>query len=135
MGDRGNIAVQENGKRVWFYTHWSGWNMPALVHKAIAKRERWDDPPYLARIVFCALVAGHVDGTTGFGISTEPSDNEYSRPYLIVDCDQQTIRLEPNNIDEYPGSIKDPAGKAFTFETYASLPSVSWRDFGIDHGE
>lgn len=90
MGDRGNIAIITNpklpltkGGAVWLYTHWSGVAIPEIVQRALAKgKDRWTDPPYLARIIFDVLTEGD-DGTTGFGIDTSPGDNEHD--YIVVD--------------------------------------------------
>lgn len=107
MGDRGNIVVRQgktNRDDVWFYTHWYGSNIDEVVNTALAKHERWDDPSYLARIIFDTLTAGH-KGTTGFGISTSISDNEH--PLVVVDCQNQTVwTIEEKQLDEH-GRIPD----------------------------
>lgn len=93
MGDRGNIVVRQekdtNRGDVWFYTHWSGNQIAHAVHRALAKRERWNDDSYLARIIFCQLIDSDTEGTTGFGISTRMQDNEH--PILVVDVPGQCV--------------------------------------------
>lgn len=94
MGDRGNIVVrssQDNRDDVWFYGHWSGYKIENTVQKALAKKWRWGDTSYLARIVFDQFTAGKHGEETGFGISTCLQDNEY--PVIVVDDDKQRVFL------------------------------------------
>ena len=123
MGDRANIAIEQgDGTRVWLYSHWGGTEMPETLQAALRLRERWDDRTYFARIVFQTMLGGNT-GTTGFGISTRLTDNEY--PILVVDCDKQTITME----DEPDGSRAQwhpSVGKSWTFEAFTALPDVTW---------
>lgn len=90
MGDRGNIAVRESaGQEVNFYTHDLGSNLPHIVRKALGRKERWDDPAYLARIVFCELVKGREREETGFGIS--PVRGDFNYPDIVIDAEHGTI--------------------------------------------
>lgn len=96
MGDRGNIVVQEApGKRVYFYTHWRGSEIRDVVRTALERRQRWNDIPYLARIVFSTLIDGDVGGETGFGVSTGICDN--SHPILVLDGPTQTVFFEDSD--------------------------------------
>ena len=95
MGDRRNVAVQCYGKRIYLYTHWSGSDVPQLLHKALARRQRWDDGPYLTRIIFCTMLEGDIDGETGFGISTEKIGGNHST--VVVDVDNQTIGIDSSS--------------------------------------
>lgn len=68
MSDPVNIEIEG----VYLYAH-SGM---LDVHRALASaldrgRSRWDDGPYLARIILCEMVKGDEMGTAGFGISRE----------------------------------------------------------------
>lgn len=74
MGDRGNIYVADAG--VYLYTHWDGSNLPIVVKRTLQREERWDDPPYLARILFQELI-GDDKEATGYGISDMIGDNEH----------------------------------------------------------
>lgn len=93
MGDRGNIVVRQsadtNKGDVWFYTHWSGGEIVQTVTKALARKLRWEDPSYLARIVFDTLTKGDQGAETGFGISTQMQDNEHD--ILVVDVSHQVV--------------------------------------------
>ncbi len=102
MSDRGNVVVQEKpGKRVYLYTHWDGSQIGPLVARVLAQKRRWDDPAYLARLIFCALVAGQEFGETGFGISTGICDNDH--PILVVDVKKQEVYFETDKGDRIPG--------------------------------
>lgn len=77
MGDRGNIVYNDGENNIYFYTHWTGSDLPAIVQRALQKAidtGREDDVQYLSRIIFCELVKGDFDGTTGYGISTWMGD-------------------------------------------------------------
>jgi hypothetical protein len=107
MGNRGNIAiVQDNNPdtSIYFYTHWRGDEVAAVVHQALAKRWRWNDPAYLARIIFDVMTEGQSGNETGFGISTSIQDNEYSIP--VVNTDTQTVTIR---------------GQAWTFDQFVAL--------------
>jgi len=96
MGDRGNVAVtvEANKPPIYFYTHWGGSNILDHVQDALdIGRSRWNDPPYLARIIFCSMMRGaDLTGTTGFGISHEVCDNEH--PIVEVDIPNRVVRQE-----------------------------------------
>ena len=90
MGDRGNIVVREGASAVWLYSHWGGSEIGEVVRKALAKKQRWDDTPYLTRIVFQELLNGDT-GTSGFGIATSICDNEH--PVIVVDTSKQEVQI------------------------------------------
>ncbi len=142
MGDRANVAIldhdaqDENGHNpgvVVLYTHWGGTELPDCVHAALVKRERWDDPAYLARIVFCQMVIGGCENaaeiavavkeTTGLGISTGLCDNEY--PILVLDT--RTQRIASRREDDYRRAVLAPEG--VTVEEYCRLPQEGVRLF------
>lgn len=112
MGDRGNIAVQFEGdktKRVWFYTHWSGYSMDSIIAAALERgKDRWNDDQYLARIIFCELVKGNEMDVTGFGIGVEPGDNGHA--FRIVDIEAKTVFQEGDTREGFnilPGKESD----------------------------
>ena len=97
MGDRGNIVMdyseetddQDQDRRIFFYTHWSGSELKSIVQTALRKRWRWDDPSYLSKIIFWELVKGNEERETGYGIAPHEIDNEH--PYVIVTPSQQIV--------------------------------------------
>jgi hypothetical protein len=92
MGDRANIVLHEGrGGQLYFYTHWQGRDLPVILQRALARRQRWNDEAYLARIIFGEMTAQEPLGSLNFGISTRLGDNEY--PLLVVDVQHQRIGL------------------------------------------
>lgn len=85
MGDRGNICINYNNAYgqeskyppIYFYGHWSGTEMPFVLQRALKKHRRWNDPAYLARIIFNELTAGYEKEETGYGIAPYICDNEH----------------------------------------------------------
>jgi hypothetical protein len=123
MGDRANIVVRDKGQpQIFLYTHWHGTELPETLRQALARHERWDDSPYLTRIIFCRMVKGQEGDATGFGISTSMCDNEH--PLLIVDIEKQQITIENE-----PGTAGiEGAPKTYTFAEYAALNRTEWGD-------
>lgn len=126
MGDRGNIALLDReGNQIWFYTHWNGSGVRQAAQHAIARRERWDDPPYFARIVFGELLCGSdPKSATGFGISSSIGDNEH--PIVVIDMGNNRVGL----IDEkklVDGRVPKGHKLKWSFEEYCAekFPEVS----------
>lgn len=109
MGDRRNIELVYNSKdeygqtrRVYLYTHWRGSELPTIVANTLNSkqgRNRWNDPSYLARIIFTNMMKNGIndDGETGFGIS--PNQGDYNHANIIIDLDEQTV--DGFSFDEY----------------------------------
>lgn len=96
MGDRGNICLKgKSVGEVWLYTHWGGTILGDVLCRALARRQRWDDGPYLARIIYSEMlregvdVRKRIDGDTGLGISSVPGDG--LDHVFTLDVDTQTI--------------------------------------------
>lgn len=119
MGDRGNIVIRESWPRdvrdkeaVFLYTHWQGTELPETLRVALsAARGRWDDGPYLARIVFETMIDKDRGGQTGFGISTQLTDNEYD---LLV-LHRETVYL-----------LSEKQYEASGFVGLGELPSITF---------
>lgn len=94
MGDRGQVCIQfpNQTEKVYLYSHWGADNLVDIVQKALAKRWRWDDPGYLARIIFCEMVKGDENSETGFGIDTMKHFDIWR--LITVDCQNQEIVVE-----------------------------------------
>ena len=88
MGDRANIKLVDGDSTVFLYTHWDGSVLPGTLQRALAKKERWDDGQYLARIIFQEML-GTDEGTTGYGISSIVGDGDDR--ILTVDISGQTV--------------------------------------------
>jgi len=90
MGDRGQVHIIDTG--VYLYTHYGGTNLPEIVRRALARRERWDDPEYLTRIIFCGMVKPDFDGELGYGIGTERHGDAWRQ--VKINCKRKTIKVD-----------------------------------------
>lgn len=90
MGDRGNIILNyREGSKIYFYTHWTGYNLKNLLKEALIRgKDRWDDTQYLPRIIFCEMIKDHVLDTDGFGISPTMGDGGTE---IEVDLQNKTV--------------------------------------------
>lgn len=132
MGDRANIFIRDQFESAdrqvgtWLYTHWRGYDVAERVRRALALRERWGDASYLARIVFQWIVDGD-DGTTGFGISARPGDNE--RPVLVLDCNAQVVAVCDLGRDDQR-RLGEPL-RSMPFAQFAALDDDGARRFHL----
>lgn len=112
MGDRANVFVKDfqGNTGVYLYSHWGGSDLPVIVQRALARHERWDDNPYLARIIFCEMVKGDPSGTTGYGISSTVGDGH--NRILVIDPQTQTVTVL--------------GGATVSFDDYVAHPDPSW---------
>ena len=120
MGDRANIKVVQSAGNIWFYTHWRGYCLPEILRESLAKKESWYDEIYLAATIFSEMTKRQVGDA--IGISTTIQDNE--RPILVVDVDNQTVRIETDrgaDDTEYPAR--------FSFAQYVALGEATWGCF------
>jgi hypothetical protein len=102
MGDRANILVKADDKDngVYLYSHWSGSRLPKILGAALGRRLRWNDTPYLTRIIFDQMVGENQGGEIGFGISSFPGDG-MSR-VLIVNCEKNSVKEANMDSPSYP---------------------------------
>jgi len=92
MGDRANVVVKTGNEQVCLYSHWGGYELPDTLRAAMVRgKPRWDDPQYLARIIFCEMVKNHVMDETGFGISQSIGDGD--NQVLTLDMEAQTVKI------------------------------------------
>jgi len=122
MGDRSNIVIQEdNGNRIFLYGHWMGEDSINIAHNVLSRKARWNDAPYLARMLFNKMTEGSPDTETGYGISTTMCDNEY--PIIVLEPHTQTAWLEEYKWDGSKSfEVMTPT---VTFEEFVSASSVS----------
>lgn len=92
MGDRGNIVVSDGeAGAVVLYTHWDGSRIEHIARAALARGQRWDDAPYLTRIIFCEMVKGAEAQESGYGISVWPHLPDNQHPVLVIDVPGQRV--------------------------------------------
>lgn len=118
MGDRGNVVVMQSEDpkdAVWLYTHWNGSNIASDLAKALNKfgKARWDDAPYLTRIIFCQMLPEkYHNEETSWGIGTRMGDNEHT--ILVVNTDKKTIhKVEENALEDRRLPAVLPKGISF----------------------
>jgi hypothetical protein len=115
------LIRQHNGQGVWLYSHWGGWSLPTVLQRALRFGVRWDDPEYLARIVFDSMTAGSTDKECGYGIGLgEHGDIEHD---LLVVEDQQVAVYHKGSCGE-----GEPR-RAFTIAQFLNL-DVEGKDAG-----
>lgn len=84
-----------------------------MVRSALRRgQDRWDDEPYLARIIFSELIRDDIEGETGYGISTYLTD--YNFPSVVVDTMSQTVSIA------IPGEENNPIEK-WTFKEFVDV--------------
>ncbi len=124
MGDRANIHIREDhaDHGVYLYTHWNGTELPATLQKALARKQRWNNPAYLARIIFDTMTDGEHGSETGHGIATRPCDGQDR--ILQVDTDLQIVTRghirEPGSA-LVEGAVWVASGTWWTFDAFLTL--------------
>lgn len=121
MGDRGNIAIKDGYGYVFLYTHWGGSLIAGVLRRALAKKSGWEDPSYLARIIFQEMLNGDT-GTTGYGIGLQAAD-DVEHPILVVDCDTRTVIAMPIGWVHDSNVKPKPLGR-WTFEEFVTLKYI-----------
>lgn len=108
MGDRRNIKLVygKGHSPVYLYTHWRGSELENILADALdgkGARGRWDDPDYLARIIFSAMVKDEIDSDAGYGIA--PYRMDHNHDDIVVNLVKQTVDEQPYDsfIKEYLG--------------------------------
>ena len=113
MGCRGQVRIKDDygDGSVYLYTHWGAEELKEDVALALARRKRWGDSEYLARMIFDQM-KGHDLGHLSFGISTsEHRDNEQ---LITIDCEKKTITWWK----DYNWETYKPIEKSCSFEEY-----------------
>lgn len=116
MGTRGNIRIHNGNqdRSVYLYSHWdSDTALPTAVKTALTRAvSRWDDPTYLARVIFTDLIRDDINSVTGYGIAASPKDVDGQDLILDVDCQAQAVT--------YEGAWDDLSGTSLTFQEFVS---------------
>ena len=90
MGDRGHVHIEDTG--VWLYTHWGASRLEDDVASALARRLRWMDPEYLARIIFDVMIGTQQGTETGFGIGTHQHGDTWK--HIHINCEERTVTVD-----------------------------------------
>lgn len=112
MGDRGNIELifADHADHIFFYTHYDGSRVLHILRRALRKRWRWDDPTYLARIIFCELVKGSEADETGYGIGLSICDNEHPIPKVFLNEQRVVYQGQNWSFDGFCRAVFDGDG-------------------------
>jgi hypothetical protein len=133
MGDRSNIAiVQPDGSKVFLYGHWMGEDSIRIAHDVLARKERWNDHAYLARMLFSKMVEGDLEGDTGYGISNTLCDNEY--PIIVINPHSQSVWLDKYNWGNSESFAPITAEVSMDEFVNASSVSSSFADLAVNMG-
>lgn len=117
MGDRGQVYIKD--EKTYLYTHWGATDLPAQVERAIAKKWRWDDPEYLARIIFDEMTDGSHGEETGFGIGHSQHGDIWM--LVIVDCKKQTVTIKEEHFDKGKNDLVWTVKSKKTFSEIAGV--------------
>ncbi len=93
MGARAQVHIED--ENVYLYTHWGSGNLVNDVKTALssqAGRNRWNDPEYLARVIFDVMQNGEQGGEIGFGIGGSAHDDLDYDP-IEINCANQTVTV------------------------------------------
>jgi hypothetical protein len=121
MGDRSQIAIKMPTKKdpdakVYLYSHWGGADVYRDLQEVLAKRARWEDEEYLARMIFCRTVEGDQEGETGYGIGRSAhQDVEHLIP--VIDCTAGRITFEMPEWEHNQRALPEP----LSFEQFVAL--------------
>lgn len=97
MGDRAMAEIKTSSGSIFFYTHWTGENLPAQAEQALkAAQPRIGDDAYATKIVLDSLIesSGARDSETGAGVMLKPdAEDEYNHdePSVVIDLVANTI--------------------------------------------
>jgi len=132
MGDRGNIRVAQGPEApdVFLYSHWGGSDLANVLQVALSRRQRWDDPAYLTRIIFDAMTEGHHGSETGYGVSTCCPDNEHA-VLRVLPWGEGKVQVLARNAGERALPLPKPAEvlRSLTFDEFAHLEARDLQAF------
>lgn len=94
MGVRQDVKLEYGEKQeIYLYSHW---DEPEILKEKIAKvlnrKQRWNDAPYLARMIFSAIIKEAIDDETGYGLA----------PYEMGEDEPIIINLNDNTVNGIP---------------------------------
>lgn len=98
MGDRSQVCITSGDSKVYLYSHCGGASIYGAAARGMRRApDRLNDQEYLARVIFCDMVRGDINGSTGYGIGTS-AHGDIEHPIPVLDCDSQMVEWEwPRN--------------------------------------
>lgn len=123
MGTRAQVRVHSTPEAhdIWLYEHYDGNYLPEEVKRALARKQRWEVPEYLARVIFSQMLLeaypnseDALKGELGYGIGNRRhSDIRY---LVDVNVDNQWVEVD------YCGGSGDKILWQGPFEGFVTLP-------------
>jgi len=104
---------------VVLYTHWRGDQISQIAKDVLAKRDRWNDASYLARIMLDEMT-GRAKETTGFGITSWPNVGDNEHELVVLDCAAQRIVRVPEGFFTDPIAPIIGPDQGMSFEEYVT---------------
>lgn len=105
MGDRRLAEIRTEDGSMYFYTHWSGYELPRIAEESLRYAEqRKNDSPYALKMVLDYLIkeCGGRDGALNCGIGLDPGhtgEDEYRGDPTSVLIDLNHWIALPKEID------------------------------------
>ena len=108
MGERAQVTIRDEcfdmtGAEVVLYTHWGAYALIDDLKAALSRRERWDDKSYLARIIFCKMLHGDIDGTLGLGIQAGQNGDCWREVWI----EGERIRITDYDKEIFNGTFEE----------------------------
>ena len=90
MGVKGQVHIED--ENVWLHTEYEGYNIRNVVCRALRRSKScWNNPEYLARIIFSEMTRDNIDGIVDYGIGTKKhSGVEWS---VAINCQGQAVTV------------------------------------------
>ena len=124
MGSRTQIQIKDGESVVCLYGHNVSPFVYRRLHHAMSRRLRWDDAPYLGRIIwdsFCPIAGGEL----GYGIGgSAMMDQDDLDNMAVVDVENKEISLHQIEV----GKLRCFA--VYSFSDFAKLNPDAQKKFG-----
>jgi len=93
----GQVEVIGQYGSIFLYTHDLAHDLLHAVYDVLKKKQRWDDPDYFSRMLFCRMIPCELwDKAEGFGIGTQM----YADIKFLITLDLSRKRLTINNLND-----------------------------------
>ena len=94
MGMRQNIGMKyKEGGKIYIHSYHDGNVGNSLLKQklrtALARKRRWNDESYLARIIVSEIIKDDINSDLGYGIMPYPLGEDF--PTIEVDFEKQTV--------------------------------------------
>ena len=94
--------------RVYLYTHDTSRSLLSNVYNVLIAEKRWDDPDYLARMIFCEMIPEELwNSDTGFGIGTQLYVDTELLISLDIASQKITVSSGMHDFDNFSMSFKN----------------------------